>query len=133
MGEAHPCQHSQNMAREVSDEARQPRPREPRGPVILTEDMEGRCARGSVGMMIHSQTAKSHIVEVETEGRHVSPEPELERQTLGISAAPSAAPLRFHHCVVCVLLFTLICKLQKRWEWESFLPFLSPVPARLTT
>lgn len=56
--------------------------------------------------MIHAQTAKSQIVEVETERREVSPGPELERQTLGISTAPLPAPLSFHHCMCPFVLHT---------------------------
>lgn len=67
--------------------------------MILTDDMEGRCAGDSLGMMIHGQTAELHVEEVETEWTNVSPGPELKRQKLGCFPSSFTTPLRLHNCI----------------------------------
>ena len=69
------------------------------GPVILTDDMEERCAGVSLGMMIHGQTEESHVAEVQTEWRNALAGPELKRQELGWFHSSFIAPLRFHNSI----------------------------------
>lgn len=50
-------------------------------------------------MMIHGQTEESHVAEVVTEWRNVSPGPELKWQKLGCFHNSFITPLRVHNCV----------------------------------
>lgn len=59
-----------------------------RGPVLLTDDIEGRCARDSLGMMDSWSDCKILCSRVGTQGRSVSSGPELQRQKPGVFTAP---------------------------------------------
>lgn len=60
----------------------------PGKPLLLTDDIEGRCAGESLGMMDSWSDCKILCSRVETQGRSVSAGPELQRQKPGVFTAP---------------------------------------------
>ena len=77
-------------------------------PELFTDDMEGRCAGDSLGMMIRGQTEESLVAKVQTEQRNSFLRPELEQQELGWFHRSFIEPLRFHSCILTFVFCSLL-------------------------
>lgn len=75
---------------------------------LFPDDMEGRCAGDSLGMMIRGQTEESPVAEVQTEQRNSFLRPELEQQELGWFHGSFVEPLRFHNCILTFVFCSLL-------------------------